>query len=130
MRCERSAATREKIDLGILPDNGDNALFSDHSGNWSKCLQHDDLGIVNQSSWDSFTRALSSGSFNDFQNIIVGNPGGAGFTGTLNGPETSLAFDLEGLDSHATIIPPAPSVTSAQTAMEEVELYWGALLAM
>ena len=124
----KAAASSEKIDIGVLPDNGDNALFSDHSGNWSKCLQHDDLGIVNQASWDSFTRALSSGNFADLQNISVGNPGGAGFTGTLNGPATSLAFDLEGLDSHATIIPPAPSVTSAETAMEEVELYWGALL--
>lgn len=124
----KAAAIKEKIDLGILPDNGDNALFSDHSGNWSKCLLHDDLGIVNQASWESFTKALSSGSFTDFQNIVVGNPGGAGFTGTLNGPETSLAFDMEGLDSHATNIPPAPSVTSAETAMEEVELYWGAML--
>jgi hypothetical protein len=39
-----------------------------------------------------------------------------------------LAFDLEGLDSHATVIPPAPSVASAQTAAEEVEHYWAALL--
>jgi hypothetical protein len=124
----KTAAARERIDLGVAPDNGDNALFSDHSGNWSKCLLHDDLGIVNQNSWNSFINALSSGNFRDFQNIIVGNPGGAGFTGTLNGPETSLAFDLQGLDSHATKIPPAPSVTSAQTAMEEVELYWGAML--
>jgi len=124
----KAAAINEKIDIGVLPDNGDNALFSDHSGNWSKCLLHDDLGIVNQNSWNSFTNALSSGRFTDLQNIIVGNPGGAGFTGTLNGPATSLAFDLEGLDSHATNIPPAPSVTSAQTAMEEVEVYWGALL--
>jgi hypothetical protein len=124
----KAAANNAKIDLGILPDNGDNALFSDHSGNWSKCLQHDDLGIVNQASWESFIRALSSGNFEDFQNIIVGNPGGTGFTETLNGPETSLAFDMQGLDSHATNIPPAPSVTSAETAMEEVELYWGALL--
>jgi len=124
----KAAATQQRIDIGVLPDNGDNTLFSDHSGNWSKCLLHDDLGIVNQNSWDSFIKALTSGRFTDFQNIIVGNPGGAGFTGTLNGPETSLTFDMEGLDSHATRIPPAPSVTSAQTAMEEVEVYWGALL--
>src|SRR6478735_11634695 len=35
----KAAASNDKIDLGVLPDNGDNALFSDHSGNWSKCLQ-------------------------------------------------------------------------------------------
>jgi hypothetical protein len=32
-----------------------------------------------------------------------------------------LAFDLEGVDSHATALPPAPSVASAQTAAEQVE---------
>src|SRR5205085_11073710 len=36
--------------------------------------------------------------------------------------------DLEGLDSHATVIPAAPSIASAQTAAEQVEHYWAALL--
>ena len=40
-----------------------------------------------------------------------------------------MRFDLEGADSHATIIPAAPSVASAQTAAEAVEHYWAALLA-
>ncbi len=124
----RSTANTEHIDIGVLPDNGDAAKFSDHSGSWSKVLLHDDLGIVNQNSWTSFVNALTSGKFADFENIIVGNPGGTNPTAQFNGPQTALAFDLEGLDSHATNIPPAPSVTSAQTADEEVELYWGALL--
>lgn len=123
-----ATAKAEKIDVGVLPDNGDAARFSDHSGSWSKSLLHDDLAIVNDNAWSSFTRALRTGEFSDFENIIVGNPGGTNFTGTLNGPQGALAFDLEGLDSHATVIPPAPSVTSAQTAAEQVEHYWGALL--
>ena len=102
--------------------------FTDFSGSWSKCLKHDYLGIVNRASWLSLVNALQSGRFSDFQNILVGNPGGPGFTGTLNGPMGALAFDLEGLDSHATVIPPAPSVASAQTAAEEVEHYWAALM--
>jgi hypothetical protein len=124
----RQTANDEHIDLPVPPDNGDAARFSDHSGTWTKCLAHDDLGIVNQNSYTSFVNALSSGKFSDFENIIVGNPGGTNVTAQLNGPQTSLAFDLEGLDSHATSIPPAPSVISAQTADEEVELYWAALL--
>lgn len=124
----KTTASNDKIDIGVLPDNGDAALFSDHSGTWTKCLLHDSLEIVNQNSYASFVNALTTHNFSDFQNIIVGNPGGTNFTGTLNGPETSLAFDLEGLDSHAFNLPPAPSVTSAQTADEEVELYWGAML--
>ena len=123
-----NTANSENIDIGVLPDNGDATQFSDHSGSWSKCLLHDSLGIVNAGAWTSFVNALTSGRFSDFENIIVGNPGGTNFTGTLNGPQGCLAFDLEGLDSHATNIPPAPSVTSAQTAAEEVEHYWGALM--
>ena len=62
------------------------------------------------------------------QNVIVGTPGG-GPNSRLNGPATSFAFDLEGLDSHAfTIPPPSPTVRSAQTATEQVEHYWAALL--
>src|SRR5262249_14986001 len=61
-------------------------------------------------------------------NIVVGTPGG-GSNSKLNGPQGALAFDLQGLDSHATVIPPAPSVASAQTAAEQVEHYWASLLA-
>jgi hypothetical protein len=123
-----NTAAAENIDIGVLPDNGDATQFTDHSGSWSKVLLHDSIGIVNAGAWTSFVNALTSGRFSDFENIIVGNPGGANFTATLNGPQGSLAFDLEGLDSHATNIPPAPSVTSAQTAAEEVEHYWAALM--
>ncbi|HKT49947.1 MAG TPA: vanadium-dependent haloperoxidase, partial [Candidatus Angelobacter sp.] len=37
-------------------------------------------------------------------------------------------YDLEGLDSHATVLDPSPTTASAQTADEEVEHYWAALL--
>ncbi len=124
----KNMAQNEKIDVRELPDNGDSDRFSDFSGSWSKCLKHDYLGIVNRASWLSLTHALQSGEWQDFQNILVGNPGGPGFTGTLNGPMGALAFDLEGLDPFATVIPPAPSVSSAQTAAEEVEHYWAALI--
>ena len=120
----QGTAQNEFIDIGELPDNGDAERFTDYSGSWSKCLPHTALGIVSPAAWQSLTRALQTGRYQDFQNIIVGNPGGAGFTGTLNGPMGALAYDLEGLDSHATNIPPAPSVTTAQAAAELVEHYW------
>jgi len=121
-------AKAEHIDIGVQPDNGDAARFTDHSALWHKSVLHDDLEIVNERAWKSFKNALTSGRFEDFENVIMGNPGGTNFTGTLNGPMASYAFDLEGLDSHATNVPPAPSVTSAQEAAETVEHYWGALL--
>jgi len=125
----RDTAQSEKMNVGVLPDNGDAARFTDNSGNWSKALMHDALGVPNAQSYGSLLYALSTGRFQDFENIIVGTPSGTWFTSTLNGPQGCLAFDLEGLDSHATYgIPPAPSVASAQSAAEAVEHYWGALL--
>jgi hypothetical protein len=124
----KNTAINEKINNGELPDNGDSERFTDFSGSWSKCLKHEALGIVNPASWLSLVHAMQTGRFSDFQNIQVGNPGGPGFTGTLNGPMGALAFDLEGLDAFVTVIPPAPSVASAQTAAEEVEHYWAALM--
>jgi len=122
-------AGAEDIDVGELPDNGDSERFTDFSGNWSKCLQHDALGIPNYASYRSLLHALRTERFQDFENVIVGTPSGTGPNSLLNDPQGSLAFDLEGRDSHATnFVPPAPSVASAQTAAEEVEHYWGALM--
>src|SRR5689334_15744941 len=123
-----STAQAENIEVGVQPDNGDAAAFTDFSCSYSKGLAHDALGLPNAASWLSMKNALTTGNFADFENIIVGSPGG-GPNSRLNGPQGALAFDLEGLDSHASVIPPAPSVTSAQTAAEAVEHYWGALLA-
>jgi hypothetical protein len=122
-----SAANTEDIDVGEQPDNGDSKRFTDFSGNYSKALVHDGLGVPNAASYHSFKKALTTGKFSDFESIIVGTPGG-GPNSMHNGPQGAIALDLEGLDSHATVIPPAPSVASAQTAAEGVELYWAALL--
>jgi hypothetical protein len=69
---------------------------------------------------------MQTGRQSDFASIIVGTPGAG--NSKQNGPQGALAFDLQGIDSHATVIPPAPSVASAQTAAELVEHYWGAVL--
>jgi len=124
----KSVAQAEKINVGGQPDNGDEARFTDFSCSYSKGLLHDGLGVPNAVAFRSLKNALTSGDHSDFENIGMGTPGG-GPNSKLNGPQGALAFDLEGLDSHATLIPPAPSVASAQTAAEQVEHYWGALLA-
>src|SRR5579862_1038794 len=122
-----NAAQAEDINVGVQPDNGDIAEFTDFSAMYSKALLHDSLGLPNARSWSSLRNALATGSFSTFQNIVVGTPGG-GPNSKLNGPQGCLAFDLEGVDSHAAVIPPNPSVASAQTAAEQVEHYWAALL--
>ncbi len=120
-------AQQERIDVGVQRGNGDEALFTDFSGSYSKALRHDSLGIPNRAAYLSLRHACKTRSATDFANIIVGTPSG-GPNSKLNGPQGALAFDLQGLDAFATVIPPAPSVTSAQTAAEAVEHYWGSLL--
>src|SRR6267378_2996994 len=122
-----STAQAEDSNVGVRPDNGDATRFTDFSGSYSKALVHDALGVPNPTSWLSLINALKSGKFTDFESIIVGTPGG-GPNSRENGPQVALAFDLEGRDSHATVEPPSPSVASAQTAAEQVEHYWAALL--
>ncbi len=127
-RYRRRVAQDNKIDIGVLPDNGDRARYQDFSALYSKALQHNGLGVPNQASMKSLLDALEGESFSDLQNVIVGTPGG-GPNSRLNGPATSFAFDLEGLDSHAySTPPPSPTVRSAQTATEQVEHYWASLL--
>lgn len=124
----RNTAIANRINIGEVPDNGDLLTFTDFSANHSKALVHSALGVPNNASYQSFINALTSETFQGLQNVIVGTPGG-GPNSRLNGPATSFAFDLEGLDSHAfTIPPPAPGVATAQTATEQVEHYWAALL--
>ncbi|MGH9949036.1 MAG: vanadium-dependent haloperoxidase [Pyrinomonadaceae bacterium] len=127
-RYRRNVALAERIDVGVQPDNGDAARYSDFSGSYSKALLHSSLGIPSAGAFNSLRNALSNGNFAGFENILVGTPGGGG-NARLNGPQVALAFDLEGLDAFATVIPPSPTTRSAQTAAEQVEHYWGALLA-
>src|SRR5213079_3079938 len=46
-----NTAQAERVDIGVLPDNGDAARFSDHSGLWHKAVLHDDMEIVNENAW-------------------------------------------------------------------------------
>ncbi len=124
----KDMADAERVYVGVQPGNGDEALFTDYSGNYSKALVHTSLGIPSAAAYQSLKHAYVTRNPADFENVLVGTPGGGG-NSKLNGPQLALAYDLEGMDSHATIIPPAPSVASAQTAAEMVEHYWGSLLA-
>ena len=45
----------------------------------------------------------------------------------LVNPQSGLAYDLEGIDSHQLGANPAPAFASADEAAEEVELYWMSL---
>jgi hypothetical protein len=124
-RVER--AEKNYVEIRELPDNGDVRRFRDFSGNFAKTLRQGSLGIPDKDAFKSLQNALKTGEFDKFERIKVGTPGG-GLNSRLNGPQGALALELEGLDSHATVIPPAPRVDSDITAAEQVEHYWAALL--
>ena len=105
--------------------NGDEQLYPDKAGTYTKCLQHDAFGRVTPQSYASFKKALTTGKFSDFEKIV---PGG---TRTQNGPQGGLCFCLETPDGSQfgqPQVPPAPTTASDQNATELLEHYWASLL--
>ncbi len=132
-RRNKSAQIRHKAEvfnkqLGPPPHpcNGDEDLYPNKIGSYSKGLPHDNLGEVDLNAYDSLLNALSSGENSDFEAIPLGSP--LATRRRLVNPQSGLAFDLEGTDSHQLAIPPAPAFASAEEAGEIVENYWMALL--
>jgi hypothetical protein len=78
LRYRIETAKAEDLTIPEQPDNGDSKRFTDFSGNFSKTLAHDGLGVPNLASYQSLILALTTGEFSDFQNIIVGTPTGGG----------------------------------------------------
>src|SRR5437867_9865027 len=103
------------------PNNGDEALYSNRIGSYSKGLPHNAFGEVNANAYNALLRALSTGRKKDFEAIPLG------LGAKLTNPQSGLAFDLEGPDSHALSQMPPPALASAEAAGELAELYWMAL---
>src|SRR6266849_8201304 len=119
------AAQDQNVPYAKNVNNGDDSLYADKAGTYTKGLAHDSFGRVTAASYASFKTALASGKHSDFENIILGG------TRTLNGPQGGLAFDLEALDNTQfgqPQVPPAPPIASDQSATELLEHYWASLL--
>jgi hypothetical protein len=114
-----------KAELGLpVPketSNGDERLYPNRIGNFSKGLSHNNIGEVDKASYDSLLRALKSGDPEMFEQIQLGG------RSLLIDPQAGLAFDLEGSDSHNMMIGTPPSVASREIADTAVENYWMAL---
>jgi hypothetical protein len=139
------------------PCNGDEVRYQNRHffASFTKGLPHDPkYGEVDPAAYCELLKALRTGKPRDFEKITLGcsmpmpaaaaGPGAAvaqyeqtsrfaPATGPapaqrrLINPQSALAFDLEGADSHQLGIPPAPRFDSPQEAAEMVELYWQAL---
>jgi hypothetical protein len=133
----RHATANDEARIPVPPHttNGDEELYPDKSGTYTKGILQDGIGLVNLNAYQTFKRALNSGKGVDFENIIIGG------TRTLNGPQGGLAFALEGSDAaqfgnapspanqeNGVVVAPAPAVASEAYGTELVEMYWASLL--
>ena len=119
-RLERDAPEPEHT------DNGDEALYPNRIGNFSKGLPHNDLGEVESYAYDLFVQAMHSGTQAAMDQIPMGSADPSNRLKLVN-PCSGVAFDLQGADSHHMAQRPAPAVASAEAAGEMVEAYWQAL---
>lgn len=106
------------------PNNGDEALYPNRIGNFSKGLPHQANGEVVPSAYNALLTAINSGNPADFNAI----PLGASPSRRLTNPQAGYAFDLEGGDAFSFILPPPPTFASREEAAEIAENYWMALL--
>ena len=133
----RVAAANQEAAIPVPPHttNGDEQRYPDKSATYTKGILQDGIGLVNLAAYQSFRKAINSGKFSDWENIITGGPR------TQNGPLGGRAFTLEGCDDaqlgnapsprnqvNQVVVPPAPAIASAAYGTELVEMYWGSLL--
>ena len=130
----KAAKAESHIKVPPHTTNGDEELYPDKSGTYSKGILQDGIGLVNLAAFASFRNAINSGKFEDFENVITGGPR------TQNGPLGGRAFALEGSDDvqfgdatspanqvNQVVVPPAPEIAGETYATELVELYWASL---
>ncbi len=124
MQLRMNAAESNYLNTSSFPriNNGDEGLYLNKIGNYSKGLPHQANGEVNLSAYYALTDALAVGSPARFEQIPLGG------TVKLTNPQSGLAFDLEGADCFSFVQPPAPAFASREIAAEIAENYWMALL--
>jgi hypothetical protein len=127
-RAEKAYHTRVQAALfqRIAPrpdhrNNGDEELYANKIGNYSKCLPHNQLGEVDPIAYESFLQALRTGNPDEFERIVIGG------SFQLKNPQAGLAYELIGADPAGLTQPPAPAFSSAEEAAEIAENYWMAL---
>lgn len=142
-----AAEYQRDLPLPAHPCNGDEVLYqgANYYASYTKGLPTINArGEVNPEAYCALLNALAKGTPASFEaiplgcTIATGNDDATARFGAPNGrpeitqlrlvnPQSALAFDLEGADSHHLAIPPAPTFRSAEEASEMGELYWQAL---
>lgn len=119
-----TATNQALVPISAHTTNGDETL-ADKCATYTKGLRQASAGKVDLAAYTTFTNALASGVFADFEAITLGG------SRKLNGPMGSYAFTSYGADSSQfgdPVVPPPPALDSQEYATELVELYWCSLL--
>lgn len=103
------------------PTNGDESALPNYIGNFTKGLPHLQNGEAMPGTYRSLLSGLAAGTVTAMEGIERGSGS------KLVDPLASLAFQMEGADSHSLTMAPPPALSGAQAAGEMVELYWQAL---
>lgn len=121
VRANAAAAEARKAKSVEHKDNGDEALYANKIGSFTKGLTHNQLGEVDPAAYASLLKAIKSGKSSDFEAIAMAGPA------KLTSPQAAYAFCLEGFDPQTYSVPGAPAFSSALEAAEMAEVYWMAL---
>lgn len=118
---QEAALFEKNIPLPGHPGNGDEFLYPNKIGNYSKALPHNHIGEVNLNAYQALIEALTTGDPADFAAVPLGG------VVKLTDPQAAYAYDLSGPDSHHLGMIPPPAFSSAWKAGEMAEIYWQAL---
>jgi hypothetical protein len=124
IRCDSARAESDRGN-SELKTNGDEERYADKRASFAKTLPHNDLGEVDANAYADWLSILDKGDSDQFEHV----PRDPLAAAKLNNPQATYAFDLVGIDSHATHLPPPPAFASSGMAVEMAELYWQALTA-
>lgn len=124
---EQAAAAERDLPEPSQTTNGDEALYPNKIGSYSKGLPHNNLGEVDPTAFTALVNAMNSGVPADFEAIPMGM-GNPSLQRKLVNPQSGLAFEMVGADSHHLALPAPPAFSSAWQAGEIAENYWMALL--
>jgi membrane-associated phospholipid phosphatase len=116
-----SAAIQQRnLALPAHPANNDETLYPNFIGSFTKALPHNAVGEVDPAAYQLYRQAFVARTQAAFHAIPMGG------VVKLANPQASLAYSIEGGDSHHFALPAAPALASAWAAGEMVEVYWRA----
>lgn len=117
---QQAAQAQRKLPTLPQPHNGDEDVYANRIGCYSKAMPHDEFGVVEPRAYQALLQAVTTCAHSDYEMIPLGG------SVKLANPQAAMAFEMEGSDPHQFALPAAPKFNSAEQAAEMTELYWQA----